>query len=209
MKPESIYGHVCYKLRNSLGGHGGIRVVRVSDDLGGSSSRGRGGVVAKSAVVHSRWCVKNLSEFRWVLMAVVCSSLQPLVGQSDALEDFRHLSSHPLDQVGSRNFFRGKIYDWLKKGILLMWINFLHSRRKLGAEPLVQRHILFIVLAAATRLTSGRILLFSSHVCMFFEWNCKSGEMWILLYNTHTYTCTIAMIWLCVKRTSNVHKDRT
>ena len=66
-------GHVCYKLRNSLGGYGGIRVVRVSDDLGGSSSRGRGGVVAKSAVVHSKWCVKNPSEFRWVLMAVALS----------------------------------------------------------------------------------------------------------------------------------------
>ena len=39
-------------------------MVRVSDDLGGSSSRGWSGVVAKSAVVHSRWCVKNLSEFR-------------------------------------------------------------------------------------------------------------------------------------------------
>ena len=46
-----MYGHVCYKLRNSLGEYGGIRVVRVSDDLGGSSSRGRGGMIAKSAVV--------------------------------------------------------------------------------------------------------------------------------------------------------------
>ena len=98
-------GHVCYKLRNSLGGYGGIRVVRVSDDLGGSSSRGWGGVVAKSAVAHSRWCVKNLSEFRLVLMAVACSSLHPSEGQSDAFEDFRCLSSYPLDQVGSGNFF--------------------------------------------------------------------------------------------------------
>ena len=24
-----MYGHVCYKLRDSLGGYGGIRVVRV------------------------------------------------------------------------------------------------------------------------------------------------------------------------------------
>ena len=39
-------------------------MVRVSDDLGGSCSLGRGGVVAKSAVVQSRWCVKNPSEFR-------------------------------------------------------------------------------------------------------------------------------------------------
>ena len=64
VKPEFMDGHVCYKLRNSLGGYGGIKVVRVSDDLGGSSSHGRVGVVAKSAVVHSRWCVKNPSEFR-------------------------------------------------------------------------------------------------------------------------------------------------
>ena len=64
VKPEFIDGHVCYKLRKSLGGYSGIRVVRVSDDLGGSSSCGWGGIVAKSAVVHSRWCVKNLSEFR-------------------------------------------------------------------------------------------------------------------------------------------------
>ena len=64
VKPEFIDGHVCYKLRNSLGEYGGIRVVRVSNDLGGSSSRGRSGVLAKSAVVHSKWCVINLSEFR-------------------------------------------------------------------------------------------------------------------------------------------------
>ena len=53
-------------------------------------------------------------------MAGACSSLQSSVGQSDALEDFRCLSSYPLDQVGSGNSFRGKIYDWLKKGFLLM-----------------------------------------------------------------------------------------
>ena len=64
MKPEFIDGHICYKLRNSLDEYGDIRVVRVSDDLGGSSSRVRGGVVAKSAVVHSKWCIKNPSEFR-------------------------------------------------------------------------------------------------------------------------------------------------
>ena len=53
-------GHVCYKLRNSLGGYGRIRVVRVSDELGGSSSCGQGGVVAKSAVVTA----DGLSKFR-------------------------------------------------------------------------------------------------------------------------------------------------
>ena len=34
VKTEFVDGHICYKLRNSLGGYGGIRVVRVSDDLG-------------------------------------------------------------------------------------------------------------------------------------------------------------------------------
>ena len=38
-------------------------------------------------------------------MAVVCSSHQPSVGQSDAFEDFHCLSSYPLDQVGSGNIF--------------------------------------------------------------------------------------------------------
>ena len=125
VKPEFMDGHICYKLRNSLGEYGGIRVVRVSDDLGSNSNRGWGGVVAKSAVIHCRWCVKNPSEFRWVFMAVACSSHQPSIGRSEAFKDFRCLSSYPLDQVGSGNFFRGD--DWLKKGILLMWINFLHS----------------------------------------------------------------------------------
>ena len=64
VKAEFMNSQVCYKLRNLIGGYGGIRVVRVSDDLGDRSSRGRGGVVAKSAFVHSSWCVKNLSEFK-------------------------------------------------------------------------------------------------------------------------------------------------
>ena len=37
-------------------------MVRVSDDLNGSSSHGRGGVVAKSAVVTAGGC---LDEFLW------------------------------------------------------------------------------------------------------------------------------------------------
>ena len=41
VKPEFMYGHVCYKLRDSLGRYGGIRMIRVSDDLGGSSSQER------------------------------------------------------------------------------------------------------------------------------------------------------------------------
>ena len=35
-------------------------------------------------------------------------------------------------------------------------------------EPLAQRRILFIFSAAAIRLTSGRMLPFSSHVCVFY-----------------------------------------
>ena len=128
VKPEFMYGHVCYKLRNSLGGYGGIRVVRVSDDLGGSSSRGRGGVVAKSAAIHCRWCVKKSVRVQMGPLGRSVFFPSPSVGQSETFADLRCLNSYPLDQVGSGKFFKGKIYDWLKKGILLMWINFLHSR---------------------------------------------------------------------------------
>ena len=38
-------------------------------------------------------------------MAVACSSCQPSVGRLAAFEDFRCLSSYPLDQVSSGNFF--------------------------------------------------------------------------------------------------------
>ena len=112
VKPEFMYGHVCRKLRNSLGGYGGIRVVRVRDDLGSSSSRGRGGVVAKSPVVPAG------DVFGGVFMAVVFSILPPFWSVSP-FADLRCLNSYPLDQVDSGKFFRRKIYDWLKKGILL------------------------------------------------------------------------------------------
>ena len=108
VKPEFMYGHVCCKLRNSLGGYGGIRVVGGPDDLGGSSSSGRGGVVAKSAVVT----VGDV--FRGVFTAVACSILRP-VWSVPWFADLRCLNSYPLDQVGSGNLFKGKIYDWLKK----------------------------------------------------------------------------------------------
>ena len=62
VKPEFMYGHVCYKLRNSLDEYGGIRVVKISDDLGARISRGRGGVVAKLAVVTVGGCSV---EFLW------------------------------------------------------------------------------------------------------------------------------------------------
>ena len=66
VKPEFMDGHVCYKLRNSLGGYGGIRVVKVSDDLGGSSSSGQGGVLAKSAGGVSKIC-QSSDGFLWPL----------------------------------------------------------------------------------------------------------------------------------------------
>ncbi len=62
VKQELMYSHECYKLRNSLGGYGGIRVVRVSDDLGGSSSHGRGGVVAKSAAKSQHGGVSKIHQ---------------------------------------------------------------------------------------------------------------------------------------------------
>ena len=107
-----MYGHVCCKLRNSLGGYSGIRVVRVPDDLGGSSSCERGGIVAKSAVVTAG------DVFRGVFMAVACSILPPFWSVSSFV-DLCCLNSYPLDQVDSGKFFMGMIYGWLKKGILL------------------------------------------------------------------------------------------
>ena len=52
VKPEFVDGHVCYKLRNSLGGYGGIRVEGYQMILVGGSICGQGSVVAKSAVVN-------------------------------------------------------------------------------------------------------------------------------------------------------------
>ena len=107
-----MYGHVCCKLRNSLGGYDGIRVVRIPDDLDSSSSRGRGGVVAKSTVVIADDVNRGVAFF----MAVACSTLPPFWSVS-SFADLRCLNSYPLDQVGSGKFFRGKIYDWPKKCI--------------------------------------------------------------------------------------------
>ena len=176
-------GHVCCKLRNSLGGYGGIRVVRVSDDLGGSSSRGWGGVVAKSAVVPSRWCVKNPSEFRWVLMAVAWLSFHASVGQSDAFEDFHCLNSYLLAQGGSGNFLGGKFMIGWKRVFCLCELISCILANKPSAEPLAQRHILFIVSAAAVSLPPVECYP-SPATGMFFEWNRKSGDIWILLNNT-------------------------
>ena len=166
--PEFIHGHVCYKLRNSLGWYGGIRVVRVSDDLGGSTSRGQGGVVAKSAAVHSRWCVKK--SVRVQMGSYGCSVFfpSPSVCQSAAFEDFRCLNSYPLDQVGSGKFLRGKIYDWLKKGILLNWINFLHSRPEaLHGASCAKTHFIHCF-GSSRQANTGQMLPFSSHVYVFW-----------------------------------------
>ena len=84
-----------------------------------------------------------------------------------AFTDLRCLNSYPLDQVGSGKLGGGEIYDWLKKGILLMSISCIHTRKPC-AEPLAQRHILFIVSFAAVRLTSGRIYP-SPATCIFLN----------------------------------------
>ena len=182
VKPEFMYSHVCYKLRNSLGGFGSIRVVRISVDLGGSSSRGWGGVVAKSAVVHSRWCVKNPSEFRLILMAVAWPSLHAAVGQSDAFEEFRCLNSYPLDQVGSGKFFRGKIYDWLKKGILFMWINFLHSRPEaLRVALCVKTHFIHCLGSSRQANIRSNATLLQPCVCFSNDIvNCERSESYYI-----------------------------
>ena len=99
-----MYGHVCCKLRNSLDGYGGIRVVRIPDDLGGSSGRGRGGVVAKSAVVTAG----DANRGGFFFMAVAYSILPPFWSVS-YFADLRCLNSYPLGQVDSGKFFRGKI----------------------------------------------------------------------------------------------------
>ena len=194
-------GHVYYKLRNSLGGYGGIRVIRVSDDLGGSSRRGRGGVVAKSTVVHSRWCVKNLSEFRWVLMAVASVFfLSPSIGQSGAFEDFHCLSSYPLDQVGSRNFFRGKIYDWLKKGILLMWINFLHSHPEaLHRTSCAKTHFIHCLVSSHQANIQSNATLLQPCVCFFNEiiTRERSESLYItVVSDTNTPGSSPMVLWL-------------
>ena len=80
VKPEFVDGHVCYKLRNSHGEYGGIRVEVYQMILVGGSIRGQGGVVAKSAVVDSGWYVINLSEFKMCSYGGAFSSLHPLVG---------------------------------------------------------------------------------------------------------------------------------
>ena len=48
--------------------------------LVGDSIRRQGGVVAKSAVVHSGWYVINQSEFKMSSYGEAFSSFRPLVG---------------------------------------------------------------------------------------------------------------------------------
>ena len=101
VKPEFMYGHIYCKLRNSLGGYSGIRVVRIPDDLGGGSSHGRGSVVAKSAVVTAG------DANRGVFMAVAYSILPPFWSVS-SFADLCCLNSYPLDQVSSGKFLGGR-----------------------------------------------------------------------------------------------------
>ena len=162
VKPEFMY--VRCKLRNSLGGYGGVRVVRVPHDLGGSSSScGWGGTVAKSAVITAG------DVFRGVFMAVEGSILPPFWSVS-WFADLRCLNSYPLDQVGSGKFFRGKIYDWLNKGILLNWINFLHSRPEaLRRASCTKTHFIHCLGSSCQANIQSNAPLLQSHVCFFNE----------------------------------------
>ena len=58
---------------------------------------------------------------------------------------------------------------------------------------------------AMCSLTSRNVYALSSTLHASF--NCAFN--WMADTWSMYYKCTIAMIWLCVKRTSNVHKDRT
>ena len=93
-----------------------------------------------------------------------------LVDQSDAFEDFHCLSSYPLDQVGSGNFFRKKIYDWLKKGILLMWINFLHSRPEaLRRASCTKTHFIHCLGSSRQANIQSNVTLLQPRVCFLNE----------------------------------------
>ena len=164
VKPEFMYGHVRCKLRNSLRGYGGIRVVRIPDDLGGSSSsHGWGGVVAKSAVVTAG------DVNRGVFMVVVCSILPPFWSVS-SFADLCCLNSYPLDQVASGKFFKGKIYDWLKKGILLNWINSLHScPEALLRASCAKTHFIHCLGGSRQANIQSNATLLQPHVCFFNE----------------------------------------
>ena len=181
VKPEFIYGHVCCKLRNSLGGYGGIKVVRIPDDLGGSSSHGRGSVVTKSAVVTAG------DVNRGVFMIVAYSILPPFWSVS-SFADFRCLNSYPLDQVDSGKFFRAKIYDWLKKGILLNWINFLHSRPEALCEAsCAKTHFIhYLGGSGQANIRSNATLLQPCVcVCVFFFNEIANRERSESCYITH------------------------
>ena len=82
-------------------------MVRVSDDLDGSSSHGQGGVVAKSVVVTAGGVPKISQGSDEILWPYFVLPFHPC-GQSDAFEDFRCLNSYHFDQVGSGNFLGGR-----------------------------------------------------------------------------------------------------
>ena len=75
-----------------------------------------------------------------------------------------------MDQISSGNFFRGKIYDWLKKGILLMWIIFLHFRPEvLRGASCAKTH--FVHCLGGSRLVNIRsnATLLQPRVCLLSE----------------------------------------
>ena len=124
---------------------------------------GIGSLVAKSAVVTAG----NVN--RGVFMAWACSILPPFWSVSSFV-DLSCLNSYPLDQVESGKFFRGKIYDWLKKGILLNWINFLHPHPEaLYWASFAKMHFIHCLCGSCQANIWSNVTLLKPHVCFVFN----------------------------------------
>ena len=116
----------------------------------------------------------NLSELRWVFNGRSVFLPFHSRGESAAFADLRFLNSYPLDQVGSGNFFwgGGKIYDWLKKGILLNWINFLHSRPEaLRGASYAKMHFIYLFGGSRQANIRSNATLLQPRVCVSFFFN--------------------------------------
>ena len=128
----------------------------------------------------------------------------PSVGQFAAFEDFRCLNSYPLDQVGSGNSFRGKIYDWLKKGILLMWINFLYSRPEaLHGASCTKTHFIHCLGSSRQANIRSKATLLQPCVCFLNEIvNRETSESCyitlLLLYIVYCVCCDLLWFVLLI-----------
>ena len=69
-------------------------------------------------------------------------------------------------------FFRGKIYDRLKKGILLNWINSLHSRPEaLRGASCAKTHFIHILGGSCQANIRSNVTLLQPRVCFLFYFN--------------------------------------